>query len=202
MTTLYVETNLLMSVATGRDPEASDLLSQPLEGVRLAVPQVCFIEAFSALNQERKSRERFTSMIVEQVTQLERDLTSAHAGRLRLHLEQARAVNDALALEVEERLFGAIDAILLVADLIALSPTSLSRSCHDVLIEDRTDNLILHCILEHARANPTEAKIFLSGNRKDFGTEAVRHALQGVGITNYVAEAKQFLGWYRSQPPA
>jgi hypothetical protein len=68
------------------------------------------------------------------------------------------------------------------------------------LIEDRTDNLILHCILEHARANPSEAKIFLSGNRKDFGSETVRHALQEAGISKYVAEAKQFLGWYRSQP--
>jgi hypothetical protein len=69
-----------------------------------------------------------------------------------------------------------------------------------VLIAEETDNLILHCNLEHARASPADRKVFLSGNRRDFGTEAVRVALEGAGITKYVAEAQQFLGWYRSQP--
>ena len=154
MTTLYVETNLLMSVATGRDPEAGDLLSLSLEGVRLAIPHVCFIEAFSALNEERRRRKQFTNMVMDQVNQLKRDITSAHAKHLRPQLEQACLVNDELSREVEERLFGAIDRIIHVADLIALSPNSLTRSYHDLLIDDLTDNLILHCILDHARGQP------------------------------------------------
>ena len=44
---LYIETNFLMSIATGRDPKADDLLAQPPEGLRLAIPQVCFMEALS-----------------------------------------------------------------------------------------------------------------------------------------------------------
>jgi hypothetical protein len=141
-------------------------------------------------------------MVLEQVVQLKRDITATYAKDLRSHLEQACLLNEELAREVDTRLFGAFDRITQVADLITLSRNSLTSSRHDVLIEDLTDNLILHCILEHARGNPNEVKILLSGNRKDFGTEAVRHALQEAGITKYVAEAEQFLGWYRSQPPS
>jgi hypothetical protein len=66
--------------------------------------------------------------------------------------------------------------------------------------KDPTDNLILHCILEHARASPHDQRVFMSGNRKDFGTKPVQDALQAAGIGKYVAETNQFLGWYRSQP--
>ena len=37
------------------------------------------------------------------------------------------------------------------------------------LIDDPTDNLILYCILAHARSHPPSRKAFLSGNSKDFG---------------------------------
>jgi hypothetical protein len=53
VTILYLETNFLMSIAMGRDPEASDLLSQRPAGVRLAMPQVCCMEALSVLNEEK-----------------------------------------------------------------------------------------------------------------------------------------------------
>jgi hypothetical protein len=197
---LYVETNMLLSVATGRDPEANELLVNPPHRVRLAVPQICCMEALSVLDEERRRRKRFTNTIQEQVVQLKRDLTSVHARTLQSHLEQALVANERLISEIATRLFDAFDQIAQVADLIALSPESLTGSRRNVLIPDLTDNLILHGILEHARANPADVKVLLSGNRKDFGTDSVRDALQAAGINKYVPEAKQFLGWYRSQP--
>jgi len=195
-----METNMLMSVATGRDAEAGDLLRNPPPGIQFAVPQVCFMEALSALDDEKRRRNQLSNILEQQAVQLQRDKTSAHARSLQLLLEAARIKNEMLISEIDTRLFEAFDQIARMGDLIALSQTSLLASRADVWIPDLTDNLILHCILEHARAQPAETKVLLSGNHKDFGTNAVRDALQDAGIHKYVVDARQFLGWYRSQP--
>ncbi len=55
----YIETNFLMSIATGRDPEALTLLQNPPESVQIAIPCICCLEALSVLEQEEKSRKIF-----------------------------------------------------------------------------------------------------------------------------------------------
>ena len=202
MAILYFETNMLMSVATGRDPEAGELLVNPPREVRLAVPQICLMEALSVLDNEKRRARRFTNMLEGQVVQLKRDMTSVHAKTLQFHLEQACIENEQIISQIDTRLFDALDRVAQVADLIELSRTSVIGSRKDVLIPDLTDNLILHCVLEHARANPADAKVLMSGNRKDFGTKPVLEALLEAGVIKYVADANQFLGWYRSQPPS
>jgi hypothetical protein len=197
---LYVETNFLMSVAMGRDPEANDLLANTPTGVRLTLPQVCCMEALSALDEKKRHRKGLTNTLESQVAQLERDLTSSHAKTLQSLLEQSIDENERLIADITIRLFQAFAQLAQSAELIDLSPAGLTRSLNEVFIPDLTDNLILHCVLEHANANPADTKVFLSGNRKDFGTQSVRDALLGVGISKYVAEAEQFLGWYRSRP--
>jgi hypothetical protein len=200
VTILYLETNFLMSIAMGRDPEASDLLTQRPAGVQLAMPQVCCMEALSVLNEEKGHRKGLTNTLESQVAQLKRDLTSGHANALQSLLEQSIDENERLIADVTTRLFDAFDQVAKSTELIALSPAGLLSSQKDVLIPDLTDNLILHCILEHSNASPADTKVFLSGNRKDFGTQAVRDALLGAGISKYVADVKQFVGWHRSQP--
>jgi hypothetical protein len=198
--TLYFETNMLMSVATGRNPEAGDLLVNPPREVRLAVPQICLMEALSVLDNEKRRGRRFTTMLEGQIVQLKRDRTSIHARTLQFHLEQARIENEQLISQIDTRLFDAFDRVAQVSDLIELSRTSLIDSRRDVLIPDLTDNLIQHCVLEHARANPADTKVLMSVNRKDFETKPVQAALHEAGVVKYVVDANQFLGWYRSQP--
>jgi len=62
------------------------------------------------------------------------------------------------------------------------------------------DNLILCNIIENASVHPSEVKVFLSGNHRDFGTHVVQKALKAAGIEKYFAKAKNFLGWYGSLP--
>jgi hypothetical protein len=200
LTILYLETNFLISVAMGREPEAGEMLARPLGDVRIALPQICCMESLSALYEEKRHRKGMSRTFDEQINQLKRDLTSIHAKALESLLEQSIDENERLIAEISTRLFDAMDRIAEVGELIALSPAALLRSRQEVLIQDLTDNLILHCVLEHARANAAEARVFLSGNRKDFGTQSVRDALTGAGVSKYLAEVKQFVGWYRSHP--
>jgi PIN domain len=197
---LYLETNFLMSIATGRDPGASTLLSNPPKEVQLAIPQVCFLEAFAVLQEESRQRKSFTNLLDQQILQLSRDMTSSHAAALRTSLDAARIENKEVLEDIRQRLFDSIGLISSSAELIGLTSHVLDATRNVVLIEDVTDNLILHCILDHARAHPKVAKAFMSNNRKDFGTKPVQDALQAAGIRKYVVETNQFLGWYRSQP--
>ncbi len=70
--------------------------------------------------------------------------------------------------ETEAHLFQAFNQIASQVELIALTSEMLQSSVSQTIIQDRTDNLILHCILGHARNRPTEVNVFLSGNVNDF----------------------------------
>ena len=60
------------------------------------------------------------------------------------------------------------------------------------------DNLILHCVIGHARLHPIENKVFLSGNNNDFGKQEVQVALRDAGV-KYFTRTEAFLGWLESQ---
>ncbi|GAA6614529.1 hypothetical protein [Scytonema sp. NUACC26] len=45
---LYIETNFAMSIATGRDPQANQLLLNIPPSIQIAIPSVCFMEALSS----------------------------------------------------------------------------------------------------------------------------------------------------------
>src|SRR5271157_3943383 len=100
---LYVETNLLMSIATGRDPDASDILADTRSPDRLVLPQVCFMEAFSVLNEMHRTRNQFRNQLNQQIGETRRDSTSAHARELLWLLEQARIASDKLLEDIDER---------------------------------------------------------------------------------------------------
>jgi predicted nucleic acid-binding protein len=200
MVVFYVETNFLMSIATGRELEATELLSNLPAQISLTTPQICIMESLAVLQQERRQRKSFANLLDQHIRQLERDTTSSHAATLRTLLNGARIENNELFADISTRLFDAIELMSQRAELIGLTAHVLEANRKDALIEDPTDNLILHCILDHARAHPKVAKAFMSNNRKDFGTKPVQDALQAAGIGKYVVETNQFLGWHRSQP--
>jgi hypothetical protein len=52
---LYLETNFLMSLALNQDPGDSALLEKAAQdrSLRLAIPQVCIMEAFATIRKQR-----------------------------------------------------------------------------------------------------------------------------------------------------
>jgi hypothetical protein len=196
----YIETNFLMGVATGRESQVEDLLSMASAAIRIVIPSACYLEAFSALEDERKRRNGFKNQLEQQIGQLRRDTTSPHAKSLLTHLEESLLVGDRLLSDIQERLFRYVDRAAGVFESIDLLPQVLRDSLHNVIISDPTDNLILHVILDHARRTPSDEKALLTGNYTDFDTGDVRTALQSVGINKYFRSVGNLTGWLRSLP--
>jgi hypothetical protein len=197
---LYIETNFLMSIATGRDPRADALLAQPPEGLRLAIPQVRFMEALSVSQRVEKQKSRLTNRFEREIAQVRRDLTSPNARDLLPLLERANIANQELIKDVSTRLFDAIHLLGQTAELITISGAILDASRESVLIADNADNLILHCILSHARSDLQATKVFLTENRKDFGTTLVEDQLQSAGVDKTFWRTNDFSQWLSSQP--
>ncbi|PSB30503.1 hypothetical protein C7B69_08585 [filamentous cyanobacterium Phorm 46] len=189
-----------MSITTGREAEAIILLRDLSSSVELVIPSTCYMEALSAFEDELKRQNSFKEQLSRQISETKRDVTSEHAAALSFHLEESLLYYVERIDEMKFRLREAISLMSINAEMIALNPEIVQASLNETLIEkDPTDNLILHCILSHARSHSTESKVFLSGNVKEFGLSKVRDALQEVGITKYFSRTEDFLGWLQSQ---
>ena len=188
-----------MSIATGRDSQASNLLQNPPPSIQIAITSICCLEALSVLEQDKKYRQRFEQEINIQIGQAQRNIVSTTAKSIVSSLRQASYDNQILIGETKARLFDALNQLANKVALIDLNAGMLRDSLSQILIPDLTDNLILHCLMGHARSHPTDLKVFLSGNVNDFGTLAVREALQAVGVNEYFRQAQDFLGWWQSQ---
>ncbi len=200
MAIVYIETNFLMSITTGREAEAIMLLRDLSSSVQLVIPSICYMEALSALEDELKRQNSFGQQLSRQVSETKRDVTSEYAASLSFNLEESFIYYGYRVGEIKSRLREAISLMSRNSEMIALNPEIIEASLNTTLIEkDPTDNLILHCILSHARSHSTESKVFLSGNVKEFGLSKVRDALQEVGITKYFSRTEDFLGWLQSQ---
>ncbi|MGO9599579.1 MAG: PIN domain-containing protein [Isosphaeraceae bacterium] len=192
---VYVETNFLMSIATGRDPEASDLLSDIALPDRIALPQICIMEAMSVLNAMRRSRNQFGNQLAQQIAEMGRDNTSAHARELFSLLNQAKIESNRLLEDINSRLFGTVGLLAHKAELIGLTGEILVAQLNTILLDDPTDNLILHCILAHAREHSSYEKVFLTGDREAFGGLSIQGELGNVGITKSFWKGLQFQMW-------
>ncbi len=201
MAIVYIETNFLMSIATGREAEAMMLLRDLSSSVQLVIPSICYMEALSALEDELKRQNSFGQQLSRQISETKRDVTSEHAASLSFHLEESFIFSRYRVGEIKSRLREAISLMSRNAEMIALNPEIVAASLNETLIEkDPTDNLILHCILSHARLHSTETKAFLSGNVKEFRQlPEVQDALQQAGVTKYFSRTEDFLSWLQSQ---
>ena len=197
---VYVETNFLMSVAMGRERMADELLSAVSASVRIAIPSSCYMESFSAFEDEQKRRNRFRGELDKQIGELRRDTTSQNAGALLSRLEESRIANDRLLNDVQVRLFQLVDRAASILEPIPETPAIIHNAVSAMLIPDPTDNLILHSILDHAGRFPEAAKAILTENASDFEIEDVLAALADAGIQKSFRSVENVLGWLGSLP--
>jgi len=195
---VYVETNFLMSVAMGREARGNDLLAAVSASVRVAIPSGCYMESFSAFEDEQKRRSWFRAELDKQISQLRRDTTSANAGTLLARLEESRIANNQLLNDVQGRLFQLVDWAVGVLERIPETPAILHSAVSNMLIPDPTDNLILHSVIDHAGRFPGAAKALLTDNTNDFNTPDVQAALAAVGINRPFRNVTSVLGWIGS----
>jgi hypothetical protein len=190
-----------MSIATGREAEAIMLLRDLSSSVQLVIPSICYMESLSALEDEVKRQNYFKEQLSRQISETKRDVTSEQVASLSFHLEESLIYYRNRIGEIKFRLREAIYMLSQKAEMIVLNTEIIEASLNTTIIgKDPTDNLILHCILSHARLRPTETKVFLSGNVKEFRKlPEVQDALREVGITKYFSRTEDFLGWLQSQ---
>ncbi len=208
MVILYLETNFLISLAMNQDPGASALLEKAAQdqSLRLAIPQVCFMEAFATIRKRVEERATFQRLLEREVNQLERSNTSPVARQLLDELNQSMITNDVYINRILDDFQQATDRLASLGELFPVGRDSLKKSFADALVKSKRerlvlpDNFIICNIIENASVHPSEVKTFLSGNHRDFGTQIVQQALKAAGIEKYFAEAKNFLGWYGSLP--
>ena len=156
------------------------------------------MEALSVLEGDRKRQRQWLGAIGQQLGQVKRNVLSPLALSLAGHLERSHSDADGLHKEYEARLLHALDVLGSTAELIHPTREILAFSRSNPLIEDPTDNLILASILDHSKKSPSETKIFLSENRRDFDINPrAKAALQDSGI-RYFADASKFLEWHRT----
>ncbi len=159
------------------------------------------MEALGVLGMERKRQRRRMDSLDEHLAEVRRNVTSPLAPPLAGHLDQARLGADRILEEFEERLLQALEYLASDAELIHPTPAIYLESRRNPRIEDDpTDSLILACILDHSQKYPSEPKIFLSENRRDFDTnDEARLALHQAGV-RYFADASKCLEYHRVRP--
>lgn len=164
------------------------------------MPSVCLMEALSVYEAERKRQNRWFDALGQQLSEVNRNIISPLISSLAGHLDQGRVEGVDLFKEFEARLFHALDLLASTAELIHPTPAILAASRANGLIGDPSDNLILASILDHAKNHPSETKIFLSENRRDFDINPEANVVLRESGIRYFADASKFLEWNASRP--
>ena len=195
---LYLETNYLMGVATGRYPLAEDLLVKRPTSVLLAIPEVCYMEAIAAFESLQTRRNRFATALHDERMQLREGIHSPGALRLISQLETARLESTNLTNEFWDRLSSAMDQLAFVARGLPASAKIIRWSAKNQACAQPTDNLILHVIADHA-AKRKEAKTFFTANDRDFVSELPRRILGHAGIGPILNSYDGLVNWLASR---
>ena len=196
---LYLETNYLIGYAKGQEtPVGIRLMESDLWPFRVAVPGICIMEALSTYNAEEKSRKKFADDLNYHLRETTRDRTSSYARSLLPLLQQARIDSGQLLKHIRNRLDICIHVLSHQCEIIPLDPRVIQRRYWGDLLDDPTDDLILHCILWHSENQEPGSRAFYTGNSKDFGRGAAKEALDKAGIRHF-STADNAVGWLKSQ---
>jgi hypothetical protein len=193
--TLYVETNLPMSIAMGRDADALRLLSNAGQSYELIIPAACLMESLSAFQRERSVHNEFAGRLQQRAGQLRRNLLSGSAVSMLSHVEQAEIEAGRLLNDMQVRLVQALQELCRSATVLPVDPTLFASSLTTQHLKQMTDNLILHMILADAPARPSEHKALVTGNTNDFTDPQIVQLLNSAGIEEVFATAGDALQW-------
>jgi hypothetical protein len=204
---VYIEPNFLMAIAKGQDSQALELLINPPKAVNILIPNICIIESILIYKIEENSSLSLQEEMRKRIRELSRDKTSVHTPSLIGNYEEAIITSGRVINNIRYRLNQAIEYLKNnYARIIYLDNDRISEICQTMLTDPETlpikkdimDNLILQCIINHARCYGKEnKKVLISNNIKDFRTPEVKDALRQDGI-NYFSTTQHFFDWFNS----
>ena len=172
--------------------------NQIFQKLKIITPSICCMESLSVLESERHNSNRFQNNLEAERSKLKGDINSQYSKDIQKCLEEAKIKNDARINDINIRLFDVLEWAGNNLEFIQLEPPILIDSLNQEYIPDPTDNLILHCILNHAKTSSYDKKVLLSGNSKHFGTKEIKQILDAAGVQKYFAKIAEFLEWLQS----
>ncbi|BAZ17358.1 hypothetical protein NIES4071_92360 [Calothrix sp. NIES-4071] len=197
---VYIETNFILGISTGREVNANQLLSRINAERRLIIPSICSLEALIALEGQQKQLSNLIESLDMVISQLERNPQQNTSNEITALIASRNAANN-LSNQLKPNLSSAIGNVFRVAEVITPSTNSIQKTLNNpILIRDKAmrDSLILECILEHANTQLDTQKAFLSSNIKEFGSQEARFALRTYGII-YFSDTTKLINWIDSQ---
>lgn len=197
MPILYIETNYLMGVATGRYPAVDNLLAALPQDLTLVLPGPCIAEAFAALEYEQSRRRILTSQLEYQIGQLREAVEMPRTMHLVSLLEEARLENMHLVNDFQARMDAAAKLLAATSHLTQSTPDVVAECVRTRLSDQPTDNLILHCILSHANASPRRDKAMFSANINDLKRGNAGTALVAAGVRKFLRSYSSLMRWLR-----
>jgi hypothetical protein len=201
---VYIETNLFFRIAEGHDPWAKSFISAPPPPeIRMLIPSVCYMEAFSSFEDISKTYNGRADGMKRFADAARRDVIPGPASKVSSLLDAARLMELKHFNDVQSRFYEAVDNVARYAETIQLDIHVLQRSLTQKLLnkESPTDNLILHVIGEHAQRFGVANRAFVSDNKKDFQDDVdVADYLNNCSIC-YFRRLQDAIGWGKSVSP-
>jgi hypothetical protein len=180
--TLYVETNFIVGYAVGQRTNHDDILrAAAARALELRIPQVCVMEAYSAIDRITSEYNAFGSSIRSRVKQLRRSVSSAAAATAVKSLESASLDLASVDADVLTRRDHVLLALAKDAQFFSIDPRWFSDAGRRTLIDQPRDSLIADSIIRDA-ANRRGQAVYYTENTSDFDTLSVRAALLAVGV--------------------
>lgn len=200
MVRLYIETNFLMSYASGRDPSAVRLVQDRPASVRCVMPACCIMESLSCLEDQRKLYRGRGDLYSRDAKEAARSLASPETLDLSRHLRAAQESAARAFINFETRFMEVVERFTdgMSVELLATRPGRYLAGFAVSEALDPTDQLILATILDDAGTYPEAEKALLTENRRCFFDDPeVRQAIAGAGL-RYFASAGNFLQWHEA----
>lgn len=194
---VYIETNFIMAIASGRDSQAEAFLSNPSTQITLLMPSICYMEALIAFEAEKKRRQIFNESLALEINEARRNLSSESAKSVGLYLEQASIASDNLFNELQINFLKVMELIANQVELIHPQKDSIIKTFKEPIFykqKELRDDFILQCILSHSKENLQNRKFFVSGNTKQFNQSRVQNILRESEII-YFSNTQNLLQW-------
>lgn len=193
MARLYIETNYLMSICTGRTPRAETLLAAP-ESIELAIPGLCITEAYKAFAGLRYDKTQFRKPFPKQIDDVGRDV-DVHAQEFKRSLAAADAALTQYLGQSEARLLDAMQGVLSRARIVHPSAGVLMRRLYSHLSEP-TDDIIAASIIEDATQHAAAPMAFFSEDQ-GFQQPSLGDAMIAANIENLDSQLSSRLEWIK-----
>ncbi|HEY9704838.1 MAG TPA: PIN domain-containing protein [Allocoleopsis sp.] len=201
MIIIYLETNSIMAIATGRNKELEDFIYNSSDNLKFVIPSICLMESLVAIEREEKRSKSFSQTIAIEKNEAKRNKELNNSQSFANYLELALIDYDKILRDFGKRFANLLAYLKNHSELIEPNIAMLETTLSNPSVKgknQRRDDFILQVILAHAQNNLSLTKVFFSENTKEFGNGNIQQILDNLGIT-YFSNISNLQGWLNQQ---